>query len=300
MTSVLTSVHPEASAAKPDWTLMRDAYKGERQVKSKNTIYLPMTSAQIIDGGLNSIESVGFKAYDAYKKRARFPNFTREAIQQALGMMHSQPPEIKLPKAMEGITSRMGEPLSVLLQKINTEQLLTGRVGLMADMPENPSPGEDMPYLATYIPERITNWDDGRVEQIVPQRLNLVILNESEFERGSDFSWQEKQKYRVLVMGDLLDNETEGLYQQGVFEDGHFVESELIAPSWRGRTLNKIPFVFINSCDITPDVDDPPLLDLGNMCMTIYRADADYRQNLFMQGQDTFVTIGGAASPARG
>lgn len=273
---------------------MRDAYKGERQVKSKNTVYLPMTSAQIIDGGLNSIESVGFKAYDAYKKRARFPNFTREAIQQALGMMHSQPPEIKLPKAMEGITSRMGEPLSVLLQKINTEQLLTGRVGLMADMPENPGPGEDMPYLATYIPERITNWDDGRVEQIVPQRLNLVILNESEFERGSDFSWQEKQKYRVLVMGDLLDNETEGLYQQGVFEDGHFVESELIAPSWRGRTLQKIPFVFINSCDITPDVDDPPLLDLGNMCMTIYRADADYRQNLFMQGQDTFVTIGGA------
>jgi hypothetical protein len=27
--------------------------------------------------------------------------------------------------------------------------------------------------------------------------------------------------------------------------------------------------------------------------MTIYRSDADYRQNLFMQGQDTFVTIGG-------
>lgn len=293
MTSALTSAHPEASAAKSDWTLMRDAYKGERQVKSKGPIYLPMTSSQIVDGALNNIESVGYKAYDAYKKRARFPNFTREAIQQALGMMHSQPPEIKLPKSMEKMTSRMGEPLNVLLQKINTEQLLTGRVGLMADMPVNPAPGEDLPYLASYVPERVINWDDGRVEQLVPQRLNLVIINESEYERKTDFTWDESDKYRVLVIGDITDNESAGLYRQGVFDAEHFDESKLMTPVWRGRTLNKIPFVFINSCDITPDVDDPPLLDLGNMCMTIYRADADYRQNLFMQGQDTFITIGG-------
>lgn len=293
MTTSLSSPHPEASAAKSDWTLMRDAYKGERQVKSKNTIYLPMTSSQIVDGGLTNIESVGFKSYDAYKKRARFPNFTREAIQQALGMMHSQPPEIKMPKSMEKITSRMGEPLNVLLQKINTEQLLTGRVGLMADMPENPAPGEDIPYLATYIPERCINWDDGRVEQLVPQRLNLVVLNESEFERKSDFTWEENQKYRVLIIGDIEENESASEYRQGVFEAEHFDENKLMTPMWRGRSLTKIPFIFINSCDITPDVDDPPLLDLGNMCMTIYRADADYRQNLFMQGQDTFVTIGG-------
>lgn len=291
--TMITSAHPEASSAKPDWTLMRDAYKGERQVKSKNTIYLPMTSSQISDGAMTSITSLGFKAYDAYKKRARFPNFTREAIQQALGMMHSQPPEIKLPKSMEKITSRLGEPLNVVLQKINTEQLLTGRIGLMADMPTNPIPGEDLPYLATYIPERIINWDDGRVEQIIPQRLNLVIINESEYERTSDFTWEEEQKYRVLVIGDVLDNEVSATYRQGVFEAEDFNEEDLMTPTWRGRTLEKIPFVFINSCDITPDVDDPPLLDLGNMCMTIYRSDADYRQNLFMQGQDTFVTSGG-------
>jgi len=272
---------------------MRDAYKGERQVKSRGPVHLPMTSSQIVDGAITNINSVGYKAYDAYKKRARFPNFTREAIQMAIGMMHSQPPEIKLPSSMEKISTRMGEPLDVLLRKINTEQLLTGRVGLMADMSTNPAPGEDLPYLATYVPERCVNWDDGRVEQIVPQRLNLVIINESEYTRSADFTWETDEKYRVLVIGDVLDNENQGLYTQGVFKEGHFIESELRAPSWRGRNLNKIPFVFINSCDITPDVDEPPLLDLGNLCMTIYRADADYRQNLFMQGQDTFITIGG-------
>jgi len=293
MTSTLASQHPSFSAASPDWTLMRDAYKGERHVKSKGVLYLPMTSSQVLDGAITSATSVGFIAYQAYKQRARFPNFTREAVQMAIGMMHSQPAEIKLPKAMEKIVSRQGESLQVLLRRINTEQLLTGRIGLMADMPTNPVPGEDLPYLATYIAERCINWDDGTVEQLVPQKLNLVILNESEQVRTADFGWENKDKYRVLILGDARDNEPKGTYRQGVFEETNYSEVSLKAPSWRGRTLEEIPFVFINSCDVTSDVDDPPLLDLGNICMAIYRAEADYRQNLFMQGQDTFVTIGG-------
>jgi hypothetical protein len=293
MTGSLSTKHPSYASSITDWELMRDAYKGERQVKSKNITYLPLTAAHIADGAVNSTTSAGYRNYLAYKQRARFPNFTREAIQMAIGMMHSQPPQIKLPKAMEGIKSRQGEPLEVLLRRINTEQLLTGRIGLMADLPTNPAPDADLPYLATYTAERIINWDDGRVEQLVPQALNLVILDESEQQRGTDFTWSNKEKYRVLIIGSVEGNEETGLYQQGVFVEQAFSPSGLMSPSWKGNTLQKIPFVMINSCDISSDVDDPPLLDLGNLCMAIYRADADYRQNLFMQGQDTFVTIGG-------
>ena len=272
---------------------MRDAYKGERRVKEKATAYLPHTSGHILDGAGVNMESVGQKAYDAYKKRARFPNFVREAIQMAIGMMHSQPPQIKLPKAMENIRSTKGEPMEVLLRRINVEQLITGRVGIMADLPKKPQAGKDLPYIATYAAERIINWDDGRVEQLVPQSLNLVVIDESEMERTADFSWQTDNKYRVLTIGTVEDNEGEGTYRQGVFEEGKYSESGLKTPNWKGNTLNRIPFEIINSVDLTSDVDDPPLLDLGNLCMTIYRTDADYRQNLFMQGQDTFVTIGG-------
>lgn len=293
MSQDLASKHPSYSASLEDWVLMRDAYKGERHVKMKGAVYLPMTTAHIKDGALTNSESIGFKAYQAYKKRARFPNFTREAVQMAIGMMHSQPAEIKLPKAMEKIVSRQGEPLQVLLRRINTEQLLTGRIGIMADMPQNPAAGEDMPYLATYVTERCINWDDGAVEQLVPQVLNLVVLDESEQVRSDGFAWQQKDKFRVLSLGKVDPNEKRGVYRQGVFEQNNYLESNLKAPSWRGRELEQIPFVFINSCDITSEVDDPPLLDLGNMCMAIYRGEADYRQNLFMQGQDTFVTIGG-------
>lgn len=272
---------------------MRDCYRGERQVKSKSAIYLPPTSSQVADGFGTSEKSVGQLAYLAMKMRARFPNFAREAVQMAIGMMHSQPPIIEVPESMKGIRSSKGEPLEVLLRKINTEQLITGRVGLMADLPTNPSPGEDLPYLTTYVAERMINWDDGRAEQIVPQTLNFIILDETENERIAGFEWQLKEKYRVLIIGDEMENETKGLYVQGVFDAQLFDRSKLQAPTWRGRTLENIPFVIINSSDATSDVDDPPLLDLGNLCMTIYRAEADYRQNLFMQGQDTLVTVGG-------
>lgn len=272
---------------------MRDAYRGSRQVKSKGALYLPPTRAHVLDGWSKGANNPGQIDYDAYKLRARFPNFVREAVQMAIGMMHSQPPIIELPSSMEGIKTSKGEPLTHLLRKINTEQLITGRVGVMADLPTNPLPGEDTPYLTTYATERIINWDDGRVDQIVPQTLNMVILDETENERISGFEWESKEKYRVLIIGDELNNETRGLYVQGVFEDTLYNKAGLKAPTWRGRTLQNIPFVFVNSCDITSDVDDPPLLDLGDICMAIYRGEADYRQNLYMQSQDTLVTVAG-------
>jgi len=293
MPNSLSNKHPQYGDKQADWGLMRDSYKGERAVKQKRDLYLPATSGHIQDGFGNGSETVGTKAYNAYMTRARFPNFVREAVQMAIGMMHSQPPKIQLPEAMSGIRSSKGETLEDLLRRINTEQLVTGRVGLMADLPTNPRQGEDLPYLTTYIAERIINWDDGSVEGLVPQELNLVVLNESENERTDIFNWELKEKYRILIIGVPDENNPEGLYQQGVFEERDYSVSGLITPSWRGRNLKKMPFVIINSADLTNDVDEPPLLDLGNMCMTIYRGDADYRQNLFMQGQDTFVTIGG-------
>jgi hypothetical protein len=289
----LSAKHPSYSATSADWTLMRDSYRGARQVKSKGGLYLPPTKAHLLDGYGSGQLTTGQKDYEAYKLRARFPNFVREAVQMAIGMMHSQPPIIEMPKVMKGIKSSKGEPLEHLLRKINTEQLITGRIGVMADLPTNPTPGDDIPYLTTYSTERVINWDDGGVEQIVPQTLNFVVIDESENQRIAGFDWEIKTKYRVLIIGDDLNNETKGLYTQAVFEENTYNVSMMKAPSWKGRTLEKIPFVFVNSCDITSEVDDPPLLDLGDICMAIYRGEADYRHNLYMQGQDTLVTIGG-------
>jgi hypothetical protein len=290
----LSEKHPQYSLQLDNWVLMRDAYRGERQVKSKGQLYLPATSGQIADG-MERSEQPGFKSYMAYLKRARFPNFVREAVQTAVGMMHSQPPKISLPKELEGIRSSKGEGLPHLLRRINEEQLLTGRIGLLADIPTRTA--DPLPYIATYSTERLINWDDGTVEGLVPQVLNFVVLDESEYERNKlNFGWTLEEKYRVLTLGPLETDESVGSYRFGVFDtrDPALSDASLKEASIRGRTLDKIPFIIVNSCDLVSETDEPPLMDLGNLCMTIYRGEADYRQNLFMQGQDTLVIVGGS------
>jgi hypothetical protein len=54
--------------------------------------------------------------------------------------------------------------------------------------------------------------------------------------------------------------------------------------------------VFIGANDLVPEPDDPPLLGLSNLALTIYRGEADYRSTLFYQGQQTLVIIGGNVS----
>ena len=283
--SSFTVRHPQWTFQRENWELMRDAYEGERQVKSRRTRYLPATSGQIADGMVVTTDP-GWLAYDAYVKRARFPNFVREAVQTAIGMMHSQPPKIHVPSELEGVLSSRGETLPQLLRRINVEQLITGRLGLLVDIPTKAT--DPLPYIATYSAESVVNWDDGSIAGAVPQNLRMVVLDESEYERTpGGLDWTYRTKYRVL-------STESGEYRFGVFDDSdqQFAEDKLRAANLLGRTLDQLPFVVVNAVDLVSEVDEPPLLDLGNLCMTIYRGEADYRQNLFMQGQDTLVIIG--------
>lgn len=292
MADSLSAVIGYYSEHLPDWEKMRDSYKGQRAVKKKTSVYLPATANQITDG-FPLLGSLGTSSYNAYLMRARYPNFLREAVQMAIGMMHSQPANFTLPKSMEGIKGTNGESLYQILRRINTEQLITGRIGLLLDLPVRAPIGQDIPYISTYTAEKIRNWDDGFMSEFVPQRLNLVVLDEKEMVRKDNFTWEEETRYRVLSLGDL-DAATDGEYRFGVFKEDNFSPLGLKKATYRGKSLTEIPFIFINPSDLISEPDDPPLLDLGNLCMTIYMGEADYRQNLFMQGQDTFVTIGGS------
>lgn len=269
---------------------MRDSYAGEQAIKAKGFDYLPATPGQFLDG-LQSGQ-IGYHSYIGYKTRACFPSYVTDAVKGMVGVMHHKPPVIELPAAMEPMRERgtlHGESLALLLRRINEAQLMTGRIGLLLDL----VPGASLPYIVSYSAETITNWDDGARTETAPQTLNLVVLNETEQERNSDFGWENVIQYRVLVLGDPIANETMGVYQQGVFrEQSAFNREALITPAIRGAALDQIPFVFINATDILSEPMMPPLLGLSNVCLAIYRGEADYRQNLFMQAQDTLVVIG--------
>lgn len=289
--------HPEFTKLHPEWVKMRDCYSGERAIKSAGQLYLPATAGQIMDG--MGTGQIGLSKYNAYKSRAVFPDYVKESIEAAIGVMHQKPPVIELPEKMKYLLEKAsvhGETLIQLLIKINEEQLCAGRVGLLLDVAVNPETNLASLYIALYQAEDIINWDDGKVEDPTLQNLNLVVLNESEYERTQEFDWEQKEKYRVLYLGDLSTNEPSG---QGVYtvaiskdKDVGILNAIKTQPMIKGEVLREIPFVFVNSKDVLAKPDEPPFLGLANLSLAIYKQEADYRHTLFMQGQETLVIIG--------
>lgn len=315
----LNSTHPLFSEFVQDWIMLRDSYKGERQVKLKGDIYLPATPGQLLDG--MKAGQLGKLNYDAYKTRALFHDYVNEAVQTYIGLLHQNPPTIELPDAMKDMLehgTNNGESLETLLRRVNEQQLVSGRLGLLLDLPRIPDPAKPLPYITMYTAETVRNWDDSDDKEGV-NTLEFVSLDESAYERNADFVWQLMEKYRILILGDVieairgeadvpLDQRVEAeaeeeskprVYKMGTFyvKDGNALdESKMIVPMIRGTSLDKVPFVFVNSKDIISQPDTPPLLGLCRLTMAIYRGEADYRHHLFMQGQDTLVVVGGLKS----
>jgi len=323
----LNSTHPLYDAFRQDWQLMRHCYAGERTVKHEGVLYLKPTPGQILDG--MGVGQVGAQNYEAYKERAVFFDYVTDAVKSYMGMLHQNPAKFELPPGMKSLIEKAtinGESLVTLLRRINEEQLLTGRLGLLADLPFKPDPSKPMPYISLYIAESIINWDDSNDDE-GKNVLDMVILNESSFERQENFVWKMVEKYRLLELGELtqplegeegaedvgvddrLEEEMEvesalRTYNNGVYyvQNGSIdaTPDKMTTPVLRGQTLDEIPFVMINSKDVVSNPDVPPLLGLANLSMTIYRGEADYRNQLFLQGQDTLVIINGDLSTAEG
>src|SRR3954467_13248390 len=117
--------HPEFTARIGEWTQMRDTYKGLRAVKTKRLEYLPASEAMIQDG-MTTPDSPGWKDYEAYLVRAHFHDVVRDAVKAMVGIMHMKPAVIKLPKRLESLLAKatvQGESLQMLLRRINEAQL---------------------------------------------------------------------------------------------------------------------------------------------------------------------------------
>lgn len=277
----IDSTHPQYATLKPDWQLVRDFKIGPRRVKERDggLVYLPATSGQTAQG-LGAGEP-GLAEYEAYKARAVVPDSVTTAIEAMVGVMHRKEASISVPSGMEGQLDEItqeGESAQELLRRMTEEVLTTGRMGLLVDVEDGPNTA---PFIVTYLAETIINWSDTLPG--VRSRLDFVVLNESGFVLVDDFAWTERQKFRVLQLA-------EGLYQTFVVEDG--IEQETIEPAIANNRLERIPFIFVGSTDLTTQPNDIPLLGLANHAATIYRGEADYRHTLFMQGQDTLVIKG--------
>lgn len=297
----IDSTHPLYAEFHPDWEMMRDMYRGERVVKSKGQQYLPATAGMHLDGMTSG--QLGAKNYESYIARAVFPDYVKDGVEANIGLLHQKDATIELPSSLEYLRDNAtvnGESILGLLRRVNEEQLVSGRIGLLLDI-DTKDPVNPRFYIATYDAESILNWDENESGEGQFQ-LNMVTLDESGFERDAEFQWSAVTKYRILMLTNLT-NEGVTEYHAGVFvADGagsslQYNPEQMVQALYKGSALEKIPFVFINTKDIVSEPDEPPLLGLARLSLAIYRGEADYRQSLFMQGQDTLVVVGGVRVP---
>lgn len=290
--------HPLYIQFQEDWELCRDAEKGKRAVAAQTTKYLPATQ-QMREDGYPRAGTKGFQDYEAYQLRAPFHNYMKKAVKTNMGRLNHKKGKYKLPKRMEDllkVATRHGESLEQLHRNVQMQMLITGRLGLLADFPDKQTTSEPTKYISLYPGIRLVNWDEGERYQVSRDSLNMVVLDETDYVRNSDFTWEKIHQFRVLILGDALKNEDSNAgatYKQGLFmRDAGFDTETLKEPNYRGNKFKRIPFTFINSRDMTPTPEEPPLLEQAHLDMTIYRTEADYRQTLWLQSQYTLVIIG--------
>jgi len=276
---------------------MFDTNEGQRHIKSQKNLYLPATSGMRALG-LKKAEDEGAQLYAAYLTRAFFPDLVKETVRALAGILDREPANIELPEALEDmreIATPKAESLNDLLVQIHMNQLLYGRLGLLVDV----DPSRDLPVIVQYPAPQLINWDDltqtadpkqtdDQKRREAVRRLLMVVLDETRFERdtGDRFTWNLVPRFRSLTLGKT----DASIYTSQVERDGSLQDE--IVPSIRGKTMDEIPFVFVNTTDLATKPADVPLINLANLALAIYRGEADHRSALFMSGQDTLVLIG--------
>lgn len=280
-----------------EWEKIRDALEGEDQIKRERRLYLPRPT------GMDDAK------YRLYLERAVFYGVADWTARGLVGLVFRVAPTINLaPRVdyLESAATPEGDPIDALIRDATREVVTLGRYGVLVDMGRSPAGlNEAQPFMATYPAESILRWDEEFDPDAGVRRLVRVVLAERPAQVGDQ---------RVKYIRELfLDGEQGGprVYRQQIWKDvdtdasdarrkgDRFVrrervgeesferDGEPITPMMMGRTLDLIPFWFINTFDMLAEPTKPPMLDLVNVNLAHYRNSADYEQLLHLVGSPT-------------
>lgn len=293
------------------WEYMRDAYTGTALTKfgPNASKYLPPSPREKreLDGKNENSEYAFRKRYAVYE------NMFRPAINDIVGLMQIKPPIIAFgaeddsesPVEVSNIEmygNHYNDGLSGLKQRLNFNQVLYGRSGLLLDVVTNHE-GLDPQFVITeYTPMKIL---DGNVKrnQFGKSDLEWVLLDESrrEFDKTSK-SWTTKTVYRVLGLdanGEFYHAVLDGASVYG--EWGSFdianPSGTVIYPIFKQKRLNFIPFTVCNATRLgITEYEDPPFSDVADITMGIYQIDSLYKKALWNFASPT-VCVANAKKP---
>lgn len=287
--------HSEYTEHFTQWQRCRAAYEGQDKIHEGGPSYLPRLTGQSED------------EYLAYVNRATFYNATGRTISGLKGMLFRKEARVEVAsvvKPMLGDISMEGEPLHMMAMEAVEECLVVGRVGIFVDFPmvnvqavtaADAQAMQLRPTARLYETESIINWRTSTIRNA--NVLSRVVLQEEVEVAKSEFESGEKTQYRVLDLAlSPAKDDSRMVYRVRVFEidtTGKDVQVGVdVFPILAGKMLDFIPFYFVGIDGVSPDVEEPPLLDLVNVNISHYKTNADYEHGCHFTGLPTPVITG--------
>jgi len=273
----------------PKWARLRDCFEGRDAVLAAASKYVP---------DLPGTDVAGNKAY---RERGNFYNAVMRTVQGMTGSIFQKPPEVEFPEPFKEYLDDVtltNVPFETFAVDASRETMLTGRFGVLVDMPSQKS--QDMrPYLCGYRAEDIVNWrTESRGGDDV---LTMVVLREvvEVPDEKDEFACKNAMQYRVVQ---LVENTcVQQVWRAKADNASEFapVEDPVVAMR-RGVPLPFIPFVFLGATHATPELEKPPLIDLADVNLGHWRNSVDYEYGLHLIALPTPWVAGSKATSADG
>lgn len=302
------------------WAMMDDVLKGQRAVKKAGDRYLPMLVEQDPDDYERYKERGVFFGVTSRTREALMGFVFRKPAKIEVPRVTSGKEEEKTEKITNPIldlfmsdatmTSRSFEDF---MQDTTKEVLGKGRQGTLIDWNDE----EGRPYALNYDPADIINWQTRRINgrvllsRVVLHELDRTFIDigdkgkapdpyaETYFDQWRELKLSEDGRggtfYEVLVWRRKKGKATTGGKVPGLKGTGpaataagiDFICVSQQQPLRRGDTLTEIPFVFHGPNGPVPDVQKPPLEDLAELNLSMYRTSVDLENSLHICGIPT-------------
>lgn len=264
----------------PKWKRLRDCFKGRDAILKAGSEYVPDLPGQDVAGNA------------AYRQRGNFYNAVGRTVQGMNGAIFQEAPEVEMPETKKVLLDDItltNVPFESFSTQVGSEVVLTGRYGVLVDMPVQPTvaSGEEQraevdmrPYCVGYRAEDIVNWRTER--RGGDEILTMVVLKEDvEEPNPSDpFTAKVVCQYRVVKMqGNICIRQ---LWRQKEGSEKEYEMREELPLVRRGEALTFVPFVFMGALKPTPELEQPPLIDLADVNLGHWRNSVDHEYGLHL------------------
>jgi hypothetical protein len=280
----------EYTAHTAQWTRIRDAITGQDAVSLKASSYLRRP------------DSMSRSDFSQYAEAASWFPATSRTVAGLVGAVFRKEPttDVPDPNVLDDITGT-GQDVITFAKALTSEVLSMGRAGVLVDV------ANGTPYLARYIAESILNVRTATVDGRPVVSLIVLQENAKRPKQEDRFMTETVERFRVL---ELARPEGGGnpVYMVSVFErrTGRRMGEEFvliegpIVPVRRGKPLDYIPFFFFGPTDLSPSIEQSPILGLVDVNISHYRTSAEHENSLWYAGTPQYVVSGqwaGGESP---